>query len=180
MPIYLIRHGQSEFNAAHTPGGPDPMTFDAPLTQKGRQQAQDARAAISDLGIKLVIASPLTRAIQTAMCIFEDIAPIKIMAEHREFLNHSCDVGRSPGELQKDFPSLSFDHLDEIWWHRGPLNADGVPVEPHSVFQHRIGNFARDLHRIRERPVAIVGHGDAFMELAGFAMANCEIRRYPE
>ena len=32
MTVYLIRHGQSEFNAAHSEGEPDPMIFDAPLT----------------------------------------------------------------------------------------------------------------------------------------------------
>ena len=39
MTVYLIRHGQSEFNAVHTEGDPDPMIFDAPLTKKGRIQA---------------------------------------------------------------------------------------------------------------------------------------------
>ena len=179
MPVYLIRHGQSEFNAVHTDGDADPMIFDAPLTQKGFQQAEAARAAISGLGIRLVIASPLTRAIQTALCILKGIAPIKIMAGHRELLSHSCDVGRTPGELHRDFPGLSFDHLKEIWWYQGAVNKDGIPVEPGRIFQKRIGDFTEELRRVPERPVAIVGHGNTFRELAGFDMENCEIRRYP-
>jgi len=178
MPVYLIRHGQSEFNAVHDAGGPDPMIFDAPLTQKGVRQAEEARAAIRDLGIRQVIASPLTRAIQTALCMFDGIAPIRIAAGHREFLNHSCDMGRTPSQLRTEFPGLSFDHLEEIWWHQGPLNAAGIPVEPYSVFRKRIEVFASELRLNSERPLAVVGHGDTFMELAGFAMANCEIRRY--
>ena len=59
MTIYLIRHGQSEFNAAHNDGDPDPMIFDAPLTKTGRLQAERARAAAADLGITQVITSPL-------------------------------------------------------------------------------------------------------------------------
>lgn len=94
MTIYLIRHGQSEFNAAHNDGEPDPMIFDAPLTSKGRLQAEQARVAAADLGIVTVITSPLTRAIQTAQTIFGGIAPIKVVAEHRELLSHSCDMGR--------------------------------------------------------------------------------------
>jgi broad specificity phosphatase PhoE len=178
MALYLIRHGQSEFNAAYRNDGVDPMIFDARLTQTGWAQAKQARAAIADLGIKLVITSPLTRAIETAVGIFDGIAPIKIMAEHREHLAHSCDVGRTPEQLQKDFPKLSFDHLDDIWWHQGPLNAVGVPVEPHEVFKKRIAAFVDGLHRIDPRPVAIIGHGDTFREMSGHAMENCEIRRF--
>ena len=51
MTIYLIHHWQSEFNAAHKDGDPDPMIFDAPLTPKGLLQAQQARVAASELGI---------------------------------------------------------------------------------------------------------------------------------
>jgi broad specificity phosphatase PhoE len=180
MPIYLIRHGQSEFNAAHKEGEPDPMIFDAPLTPEGQLQAQQARLAASELGIGQVITSPLTRAIQTAIVLFEGIAPIRVVADHRELLSHSCDVGRPKSVLKQDFPGLSFDHLDEIWWHQGAENEDGVPVEPHDAFKQRIRRFAVDLVHIKERPLAVVGHGDTFRELAGFSMANCEIRKYPE
>ena len=179
MAIYLIRHGESEFNAAHKDGDPDPMIFDAPLTPKGRLQAEQAKAAAADLGIVQVITSPLTRAIQTALCIFGGIAPIKVVAEHRELLSHSCDVGRPASLLKQDFPDLSFEHLDEIWWHQGRTNETGVPVEPRDVFQDRIRGFARELASVKERPLAVVGHGDTFRELAGFSMANCEIRPYP-
>jgi len=64
MPIYFIRHGQSEFNATFDGTG-DPMIFDAPLTEMGKQQAIAARNKIAELGISHVITSPLTRAIQS-------------------------------------------------------------------------------------------------------------------
>lgn len=179
MTVYLIRHGQSEFNAAHNAGDADPLIFDAPLTDKGRLQAEQARIAIMELGIQQVITSPLSRAIQTALTIFQGIAPISVQAGHRELLSHSCDMGRAPGALQKEFPSLSFDHLDEIWWHQGSMNENGVPVEPRDVFQQRIRNFALELNQMAEMQVAVVGHGDAFRELTGFSMENCEIREYP-
>ena len=35
MTIYLIRHAQSAFNAVHDPNKPDPMIFDAPITELG-------------------------------------------------------------------------------------------------------------------------------------------------
>jgi len=178
MSIYLIRHGQSEFNAAYKDDGIDPMIFDAPLTEKGIQQAKNTRAAVLDLGIKLVVASPLTRAIQTALHIFEGIAPIKVLAGHHEHLVHSCDVGQPPKKLQMNFPNLSFGHLENTWWHQGPLNAVGVPVEPHNVFLKRVTEFADNLKLIKDKPVAIIGHRDMFHKLSGYQMANCEIYQY--
>jgi broad specificity phosphatase PhoE len=178
MPVYLIRHGQSEFNAAHNAGDKDPMIFDAPLTDKGRRQAEEVKALVAGLGIKQVITSPLTRAIQTALCIFADIAPITVAAKHRELLIHSCDVGRLPSDLQRDFPTLSFTHLSDRWWHQGPENDNGIAVEPIDVFLQRIAEFERSLTQIKERPLAIVGHGNAFKALTGHMMDNCEVLLY--
>jgi len=178
MSVFLIRHGQSEFNAAHSDGEPDPMIFDAPLTELGHAQAKQARIETMELGITKVITSPLTRAIQTALLIFGDEVPIKVVADHRELLSHSCDVGRSPHLLKADFPHLDFAHLEAIWWHQGPVNENGVPVEPRDVFAQRISLFAKDIECVPERPLAIVGHGDTFRELAGVALRNCEIHQY--
>jgi broad specificity phosphatase PhoE len=180
MPVYFIRHGQSEFNAVHNDGDSDPLIFDAPLTARGRRQAEEARSLVVDLGIKQVITSPLTRAIQTALCIFDGIAPIKVGASHRELLLHSCDVGRPPKELQRDFPNLSFAQLKNAWWHQGAENEDGVAVEPENVFLQRINEFDRSLTQIEDRPVAIIGHGNVFRALTGRMMENCEIHLYTQ
>ena len=51
MPVYFIRHGQSEFNAAYDGGDNDPMIYDAPLTEKGLRQAEEAKALVADLGL---------------------------------------------------------------------------------------------------------------------------------
>ena len=46
MTVYLIRHAQSAFNAVHDPLKPDPMIFDAPLTEFGKIQAKQARSQV--------------------------------------------------------------------------------------------------------------------------------------
>ena len=178
MPIYLIRHGQSEFNLAHKKGGPDPMIWDAPLTELGYKQALDAREQILDLGIEHVLTSPLTRAIQTAKIMFDEIAPINVIPDHRELIIHSCDVGVPASVLREKFPELSLDGLDEVWWHQGPENENGVPVEPIDVFQKRIDAFAELIATMPDRPVAIIGHGNVFKALAGFEMENCEVKKF--
>jgi glucosyl-3-phosphoglycerate phosphatase len=177
MPVYLIRHGQSEFNAAPH-HGQDPMIFDAPLTELGQAQAMRVREEVKGLGIKHVISSPLTRAIQTALTIFEGSAPITIETTHREWLTHSCDVGRSPDVLAGEFPDLAFGHLDQHWWHEGPVNENGVPVEPEQTFHARVKTFDDVLAAAETRPVAIVGHGNFFQEMIGRMMENCEVHAY--
>ena len=70
MTIVLIRHAQSTFNAVHDRTKPDPMIFDAPLTELGKTQAIEAQKKVEKLDIKNVIVSPFTRTLQTAVLIF--------------------------------------------------------------------------------------------------------------
>ena len=177
MSVYLIRHGESAFNVG-APHPRDPLIFDAPLTQRGKMQAERAREAVLKLGINAVICSPLTRAIQTALRIFDGTLPITIDATHRELLLNSCDVGRPPKSLASDFPGLGFDHLSDHWWHNGPTNEDNVPVEPLAAFYERVRAFDRYLAIATQRPVAIVGHGNFFRAMISRKMENCEIERY--
>lgn len=179
MTIYLIRHGQSEFNAAFALQRPaDPMIFDAPLTDLGIQQAQSAKQQMAERGIEHVIASPMTRAIQTAMHIFGDDHPITIDSRMREKLAHSCDVGSHPSLLEKLFNHLSFDHLADHWWHGDPEHEERIQVEPDPVFIDRAKEFRSWLDTWSGGPLAVVGHGTFFVELAGHHMENCEIHQY--
>ncbi len=177
MPIYLIRHGQSEFNAVAR-DGIDPLIYDAPLTELGRAQADATRAQVKDLGIEQVICSPLTRAVQTALRIFEGTTPISVEAHHREMVCNSCDVGRHPEILALEFPTLQFDHLEPHWWHLGPENEHGVPHEPVEIFHERVRTFAPILEASTTRPLAIVGHGLFFEAMLGRMLNNCEIAQY--
>ncbi len=173
MSIYLIRHGQSAFNAAFTGSG-DPMIFDAPLTELGITQAERARETVKALGITHVICSPLTRAIQTARLIFPG-HPLQVEAEAREHLGHSCDVGISPAALKENFPDVAFDHLPDVWWHQGPLNDHGVPEEPLPVFAGRVKAYAQELHSRDTRPFGVVCHGHVIREMTGTDPDNCDI-----
>ena len=46
MSIYLIRHAQSTFNALYGPNEPDPMIFDAPITELGESQTPKIKGLI--------------------------------------------------------------------------------------------------------------------------------------
>ncbi|MBQ9827971.1 MAG: histidine phosphatase family protein [Lachnospiraceae bacterium] len=63
--VYLIRHAESEANVAHIIG------TDAPLSDKGRQQAAEAGLA-DELKPDVVMSSALKRAIATAEILFPE------------------------------------------------------------------------------------------------------------
>ena len=178
--VHCIRHGQSTFNAHwEQGGGVDPLHFDAVLSDLGQQQVKAAAAAVRDVPYELVVTSPLTRAIQTTLGLFADhpAAPkIQVECLHRERLDSSCDVGRSPALLRSEFPALTFDHLEEVWWHRdGEPDERGIVVEPDAVLTDRVQFFRNWLLERPERVIAVVGHGTFFYRLTGRQLQNCEI-----
>lgn len=178
--ILLIRHGESTFNAAAAGGlTRDPLLFDAPLTARGRDQASAAAATMRERPVDVVVVSPLTRALQTAQAIFGDHPSrptLSVEVGHRERLESSCDKGRSPGELALAFPSLSFGHLPDTWWHdAGEPNDAGIRVEPLDVMLARLKDFATALAARPERHIVVVGHATFFHHLTGRWLSNCEI-----
>ncbi len=177
--VYLIRHGQSTFNILFDSSGIDPLHFDAPLSTLGVGQVAKARQAAANLDADLVVTSPLTRALETAVGLFEgEPVPIVVSSVVRERLGNSCDVGRKPSVLIDEFPSLNFDHLDETWWHNGEKDDRGVPVEPDHLFIPRISEFSRWIASRPERTVVVVGHAGFFQRLTGRRLENCEIMKW--
>ena len=175
MSIYLIRHAQSAFNAVYGPNKPDPMIFDAPITELGETQAEQACKEVEKLGIKNVIVSPFTRTLQTAQLIFKNRLPLQINAAVREQLVNSCDVGSPPDKLAQDFPHLNFSHLDECWWHQGEKDYRGISVEPEEVLMERADRFVDYMKREGIHSTAIVSHGNFIRALTGIKPQNCEI-----
>lgn len=177
--LFLIRHGESTFNAAAQGSSIDPMLFDAPLTARGKAQAEAARLTMRDRRVDVVLTSPLTRALQTTLAIFADHPskpPLAVETGHRERLESSCDRGRPPSALRAEFPEFAFDHLAETWWHdEGPLDPRGIRIEPLNVLLARLNDFAAALAARPEPAIAVVGHGTFFHHLTGRWMANCEI-----
>ena len=177
--ITCIRHGESTFNAAWRATAVDPLHFDAPLSPVGVEQVRQTRRVLEHWPVELVVTSPLTRALQTTVGLFDGhrhSPRIVVHALMRESVENSCDVGRSPAELTVEFPALDLAHLDVVWWH-----ADGVPdgrgicVEPVASVAARALQFKSFLRTRSERCIAVVGHGTFFFHLTGQALANCEI-----
>lgn len=66
MPIYFLRHGESEANIRGVFAG---QKDDSPLTVRGINQAQEASKKLQDIKIDRIIASPLRRTYETAAAV---------------------------------------------------------------------------------------------------------------
>jgi broad specificity phosphatase PhoE len=180
--ILCIRHGESTFNAFAAESSGDPLHYDARLSKVGEQQVRRAREKLRQVAVELVITSPLTRALQTAAGLFADhpsSPPILVERLHRERVENSCDVGRSPAILAQEFPNFVLNHLPEVWWYNhGDPDERGICVEPIEAVELRAIEFRSLLSLRPERVIAVVGHGTFFYNLTGQMLANCEVARF--
>lgn len=171
----LMRHAQSTFNVIYDRTEVDPLHFDARLSNDGYRQAVEARRrCVGELDVDIVVTSPLTRAIETALVVFWDYAPIVVESLHREWQYNSCDVGRPASVLAAEFPELRFDHLPEMWWYQGRRDRCGIVVEPKKHFLGRVASFVGWTEERPESRIVVVGHGTFFAYLAGVQLNNCE------
>ena len=177
--VLCIRHGESTFNAAWAANRTDPMHWDARLSALGLEQVRQAREVMRAHPVELVLVSPLTRALETAVGLFRDhphAPPMRIVPLLRERVENSCDIGRAPSELAAQFPALNFAHLSPVWWHaEGDPDERGIHVEPEAIVRARVAEFRRSLAAYDERVIAVVGHGTFLRHLTGRALANCEV-----
>jgi probable phosphoglycerate mutase len=99
--VLLVRHGESEWNAAGRWQG----WADIPLTAMGRMQAADAAARLAPLGIDTVVASDLGRTIETASIIAGrlGIEPVHTESGLREF-NVGEWSGLTRPEIEERWP----------------------------------------------------------------------------
>lgn len=83
--LYLVRHGESAGNVDPSV----PRSEDPPLTERGREQAVRAAAALARAGVDAVLSSPLRRARETA----EAIAAVAGLTVEPAAGFHEVDMG---------------------------------------------------------------------------------------
>lgn len=174
--MILIRHGQSEFNAAFTRTRVDPGIPDPRLTQEGRRQAREAAEALRAVKLRRLVSSPYVRALETAAIIAEALGlEVTIEPLVRERAAFHCDIGTPPGELCRLFPRYRFDHLDDPWWHDHV--GTGVAEHEHALAL-RCEAFRRTMAATPDwAEVAVVTHWGFIRAFTGRPVGNCEMVR---
>ena len=204
--IMFIRHGVTEMNEHlgqrgqgwGSPGFVDAGFYDTRLTVRGVEQATTLgqRFLAADPGVALLVASPLTRALDTATLAFADgaVSPSKrsvVSALCAERLYLSSDVGRPAVALAAEFPAFDFSDLlllgesSHPWWfvsEAGAAHEEWRPEgtyccsgEPQTVFEERLGRFKAWLSAQPESRVAVVAHWGVIHALTGRSLENCEV-----
>eukprot|EP00928_Gymnodinium_smaydae_P054050 TRINITY_DN37893_c0_g1_i1.p1 TRINITY_DN37893_c0_g1~~TRINITY_DN37893_c0_g1_i1.p1 ORF type:complete len:308 (-),score=36.00 TRINITY_DN37893_c0_g1_i1:74-958(-) len=194
--VWLVRHGQSTGNAAkekaraadegtgqrlHEDKYRNEVAYiDAPLTELGLQQAEEGRQLVAQWKLKptLVVSSPLTRAIQTAAIMFQDVlrdgtASLLIRPEIREFwADNNENMGRPVEELRTcpilraldqwtsvelALSATSTAEWKDMWDAKLACGNDGA-WQCHVADGTRLNEFKLWLNRQCDTRIAIVSH----------------------
>jgi broad specificity phosphatase PhoE len=182
--MFLIRHGQSQFNAVFSVTRVDPGIADPVLTDEGVRQAEtaaDTLIQLRDRGegeVRRLICSPYTRALQTAAIIADKLGlEVSVDPIVRERAAFHCDIGTAPAELAQRFPRYRFDHLSHPWWHDHV--ATGQP-ESEEALAARGASFRGAMRELADYShIAVVTHWGFIRCLTGRPPANGEIVRLP-
>jgi broad specificity phosphatase PhoE len=112
--VHIIRHGEALHNVQRGYPHPDP-----PLTEAGMQATKEVTLPVTP---DLIIISPMTRTIQTAINIFPLLRtagtseiPVQIWPDLREANDATCNKGVSRKDMQTKFPQFDFGECHETW-----------------------------------------------------------------
>ena len=171
--MILVRHAESEWNRHFSLTHVDPNIPDPPLTEVGRQQAEDLIERLAGEGVRRLLASPYRRALETATIVARSLdLPIAIEALVRERCVFSCDLGTPRSTLARLWPDLDFAHLEERWW--------GEPEESEASLGQRCTAFRAKTASLHDRPdVAVISHWGFIRALTGKELANADYLRLP-
>nr|WP_294554971.1 histidine phosphatase family protein [uncultured Rhodopila sp.] len=166
--MILLRHGQSEFNLHFTATRRDPGIFDPRLTELGHSQAEQAAEQLADQGIRRIIVSPYTRALQTAHPVAARLGvPVSVDPIVRERFAFACDIGSPRAALERDWPGHDFSAVEEVWWP--------AEEEPEAGIVGRAARFRNELAARHDwAHTLVISHWGFILSLTGQSVANGE------
>jgi broad specificity phosphatase PhoE len=164
--MILMRHGQSEFNLHFTATRRDPGIADPRLTPEGQAQAERAAALLAAYDIRRIVASPYTRALQTAAPIAAALGlPVQVSPVIRERYHFTCDIGSPRSALAQAWPGHDFSAVEEVWWPGG-TEAEASVIERAAAFRAQVALAGDGAHTL------VVSHWAFLLTLSGESLEN--------
>ena len=150
MKLYVIRHGQTDWNVAGKCQG----RTDIELNSTGIGQAKKAKIQLKDHKIDLIICSPLKRAKKTAE-IINTVTNCQIIIDDR-IIERDC--GDIEGTTKEEWPSIVNEDIDII--NNYNLNWNKLKVEPIQDVCKRVQNLLDEIkENYKDKNVLLVTHG---------------------
>ncbi len=176
MELYVIRHGETKTNAHKEMVGRKQIYS---LTEKGEQQAMNARNEINKIAYDFIICSPLERTRRT--CELINTKGKKVLEEDR-IMERDC------GEMEGK-PKDSFDYL-HYWNYNYDFNIKGMM--PIKEFVKNVWDFIEDIkEKYPNNKILIITHNGVCRAIGAYfngipkdgdlnlyAHSNCQIKHY--
>lgn len=180
MEIYVVRHGQTDYNIKEVFQG----HIDILLNETGKKQAQEIALQFKDVDIDMILVSPLQRTVQTAKYISQ-VTKIPITIEERI--------------IERSFGNMEGHHNREDWNIKMMLdynkNYNIENIEPIQSLFKRIYDFLDEItEKYKDKKIVLVTHGAVsqpiecyfngkpetvdFEHLEKLTLKNCEVRIY--
>ena len=145
VPFWYLRHGETDWNAQNLSQG----NIDIPLNENGIAQAHDAAAKLKGRGIHSIVASPLSRAHDTALVVAQALGlSVSLDEGLRE-----VSFGVKEGQPMADWFAS---------WVAGDFTPDGAESFP-ALKARALAAINRAL--LQSAPVLVVAHGALFRAL---------------
>ncbi len=171
MNIYIVRHGQTDYNVNGRYGG----RLDVPLNYVGIKEAYEVKEKLKGIKFDLVFSSPLQRAYTTAQIITDE----PIIRDDRIIERSNGDLeGKLKSEI-KDLPD--FNDPSETRYN----------IESIIDFKKRINSFLKEIISLDLENVLVVTHAGVGIYMRCFfegepqdnnyliyKLKNCEVIKY--
>lgn len=149
MKLYLVRHGQTDWNVAGKIQG----STDIPLNETGRKQAACLAKGMERRPVARVFTSTLSRAYETAAAIGESQnVPVYRIPELEE-VNYGYWEGLTMEEIEKKYPK----ELEQ--WYLSPVEVAPPGGETQTQVYERCGRAIQQILEQTDGDVAVVSHG---------------------
>lgn len=170
--IYIVRHGETDWNIEGRYGG----RVDVPLNEKGLEQAKTTALKLQNIRFDLVFSSPLKRAYDTAKIITNN----NIIIDNRLI---ERDNGDMEGKLKKDIPEkIDFNDPNEKRYN----------IESIVDFRNRINSFFDEITtKYKGKNILVVTHAGVGIyarcyfegepvdgDYLKYKIKNCEVINY--
>lgn len=150
--FYLFRHGETEMNAVKVFQG---SLLNGPLTERGRQQAEELREAMAGISVDAIYSSPMRRAYETAQ-ILRQGRDVEILIEYDLIEgDHGEAQGLSKTQIMAKYPEIY-----EKWCDMDEKNMDCRfnKGESKREIQSRALNVLRKIAASPYRNIAVATH----------------------